>query len=360
MKIFIDINHPAHVHYFKNFIKIMEEKGHNIFVSARDRDVTFELLDNYKIKFFNRGKGGRGRLGKMIYLFWANIQLLYKALSFKPDLFVSFVSPYAAQVSFILRKPHVALNDTEHADKNHKIFTYPFTSHILTPKAYYNDLGTKHIRFNNIIESLYLSKKYFTPDENILKKMRILKSEKFVVLRFVSWDAHHDFGEFGISKKNKIEIIKILITNGYRVFISSESKLDKEFEEYRLCLSADDMHHVLYYASLFIGESGTMASESAFLGVPVIYINSLPLMGYLKLERDYSLLKHFSSSKGITNYLIELLKDENFKDNASLNSKLMKKDFINSTDFLVWFVENYPDSCETITENSKFQSEFNE
>ena len=28
MKILIDMNHPAHVHYFRNFIKLMEAKGH--------------------------------------------------------------------------------------------------------------------------------------------------------------------------------------------------------------------------------------------------------------------------------------------------------------------------------------------
>jgi len=29
MKILIDIGHPAHVHYFRNFIKMMESNGCN-------------------------------------------------------------------------------------------------------------------------------------------------------------------------------------------------------------------------------------------------------------------------------------------------------------------------------------------
>ena len=44
MRIFIDIGHPAHVHYFKNFIWKMEEKGHTIFISARDKEVSFTSL----------------------------------------------------------------------------------------------------------------------------------------------------------------------------------------------------------------------------------------------------------------------------------------------------------------------------
>jgi predicted glycosyltransferase len=30
MRILIDINHPAHVHYFRNFIKIMVKKVMNL------------------------------------------------------------------------------------------------------------------------------------------------------------------------------------------------------------------------------------------------------------------------------------------------------------------------------------------
>ena len=54
MKIFIDIGHPAHVHYFKNFIWIMQEKGHVVYISARNKEVALDLLDYYKIHYFNR------------------------------------------------------------------------------------------------------------------------------------------------------------------------------------------------------------------------------------------------------------------------------------------------------------------
>lgn len=37
MKIFIDIGHPAHVHYFKIFIWLMHKNGHSIFISVRER-----------------------------------------------------------------------------------------------------------------------------------------------------------------------------------------------------------------------------------------------------------------------------------------------------------------------------------
>ena len=41
---------------------------------------------------------------------------------------------------------------------------------------------------------------------------------------------------------------------------------------------------------MFVTDSGTMASESAMLGIPVIYTNNLPLMCYLKKEQKKDLL----------------------------------------------------------------------
>lgn len=33
MKILIDINHPAHVHYFRNFIKLMVDKKREFLIN---------------------------------------------------------------------------------------------------------------------------------------------------------------------------------------------------------------------------------------------------------------------------------------------------------------------------------------
>ena len=115
MKILVDIGHPAHVHYFRNFIKIMETTGHRFLIIARDKEVTFSLLKAYDIPYISRGKGGKGFWGKLLYLVKGDYIMYKEAKKFKPDLFLSFASVYAAQVSKILKKPHIAFNDTEHA-----------------------------------------------------------------------------------------------------------------------------------------------------------------------------------------------------------------------------------------------------
>lgn len=336
MKILLDIGHPGHVHYFRNLISLEEEAGNECLITARDKDVTFELLKSYGIPFKSRGKGSNKPLGKLVYMLIADIILWRIARKFKPDVFLSFSSPYAAQVAWIMAKPHIALNDTEHTDSTHKLFTYPFSRSIVTPDCYLHDLGAKQVRFKHVIEGLYLHPNYYTPDDSILGMLGIAAGEKYVVFRLVSWFAHHDVGESGMDQ----DLLKQLIHmygQEYRVFVSSESELSSELEPYRLDIQAEQMHDVLYHASAFIGESGTMSSESAILGTPVIYINSLPLMGYLKLAQEHGLLWHFKTSEGVLDraqQLLAELKEVNFQE----RSQSMQADFNDPTEFLERFI----------------------
>ena len=357
MRILIDIGHPGHIHYFRNAIEIWKTNGHEVLLTARDKGIIKALLQSYGLTFISRGRGRNSRMGKLLYMVRADIQLCSIVLRFKPDLLLSFSSPYAAQIAFLLSKPHIALNDTEHTDKIHSRFTYPFSSVILTPKSYQNQIGIKQIRFNNIVEGLYLHENYFTPNLKVLSLLDLGSYTEFVLLRFVSWNAHHDYGQSGINHKTKKALIKLLKPK-YKVLISSEGELDDEFKQYQIKIPPEQMHDVLYFASLFVGESGTMASESSFLGTPVVYINSLPLMCYLRLEQEAGILKHFSSSIGVLNYVKKIIQDPKLKENTVIKAKKMKLGFIDATAFLSWFIENYPQSIKIMKENPDYQNKF--
>src|ERR1035437_869110 len=270
MKILIDIGHPAHVHYFRNFIGLMTGKGHQIQVTSRDKEVTFDLLRKYNIPFTSRGKGGKGLFGKIFYMIYADLKLIRVGLNFKPDILLSFASTYAAHASFVLRKPHIAFDDTEHS--KYEIFLYrPFTKVFLNPQSFKKDFGKKQIRFKGFMELCYLHPKYFSPDNNVLIQLKLGESEPFVLLRFVSWTANHDVGEAGFSSETKLKLVKEL-SGHIKVFISSENKLPKELEKFRLPVSPEKLHDVLYYSALYIGEGATTASECAMLGTSAIYV----------------------------------------------------------------------------------------
>lgn len=343
MKYFIDLGHPAHVHYFKNFYRIMSQQGHEFLITARQKEVSHILLDSYNIPYIDRGTGSNSSLGKLLYLPKANALLLKHALRFKPDLFLSFSSPYAAQVSSILRKPHIAFDDTEHARLGRMMYR-PFTDLVLSPQSYKGKLSKKQTFFNGYMELCYLHPNHFEPDPAVLQMLGVEEGECYIVLRFVSWNATHDAGHSGISLENKRKAVEEFSNYG-RVFISSEEELPEDLKPYQISIPPAKMHDVLNYATLFFGESATMASESAVLGTPAIYLDDEG-RGYTDdLEKSYGLVHNFTESpedqeKAIKKG-IELLQNPVLKEDAMVKRTRLLEEKGDVTQYLIQLVSDF-------------------
>ena len=65
MKIVVDINHPAHVHKFRNLMDLMIKKGYEILVIASDKDITYDLLDLYGLDYIKIGSYGKSLTNKI-------------------------------------------------------------------------------------------------------------------------------------------------------------------------------------------------------------------------------------------------------------------------------------------------------
>ncbi|SHJ97215.1 hypothetical protein SAMN05444280_14416 [Tangfeifania diversioriginum] len=356
MRILIDIGHPAHVHYFRNFIKIMEAKGHNIFVVARDRECILDLLRTEEIAFFNRGKGASTLLGKILYVLQADLILLWQSLRFKPDLFLSHGSHYTMHIARLLKKPCIATGDSDHIKLNAK-FLMPYLSDLLTPSVYKLNYGKKHIYFNAYMELLYLHRKYFQPQISIKKQLGINEKERFFLLRFVAWDAFHDSNQGGLSSIIKYKLIEKLSKHG-RVIISSEGELPKKLRHLKANFKPYQFHDILAAADLCISEGATTASEAAILGTPVIYINSLQVTNCREQEDKYRLCYNYYHEEGLLDKVSELLQISNLKNKHLQSREKMLADKIDPTAFLTWFIENYPESQNIMRENPEYQNRF--
>lgn len=359
-KILIDIGHPAHVHYFKNFIKIMESKGYQFLIGSRNKEIEHYLLKKYNIPFFNRAKGQDELIGKVFYYFKAVYIIYFKAMKFAPDIIMSFGSPYAAIVSKLLGKPHIAFDDTEHAKLEHLMYL-PFTRNVLTPSCFTKNLGSKQIRFNGYMELCYLHSEYFTPNNSILDILGVRKNEKYIIMRFVSWNASHDVGHSGLGLEMKKKAVKKL-SKYAKVFISSEGELPEDLKQYQIKIPPERMHDALAFATLLYGESSTMASECACLGTPAIFHDNNG-RGYTDEEESkYKLVFNYSESladqeKSIAKS-IELLNTPNLKQEWQKRRQRMLSKKINVTAFMVWFIENYPTSVKIMKENPDYQLRF--
>jgi len=354
MKIFIDLGHPAHIHYFKNFISIMKSNGHQILLVARNKDVLQQLIYNLGYEFIDRGKGAKSFLPRMVYLLKTDIKLFLLARKFKPDIFLSFASTYAAHAAFLSRKPHIVIDDTEHSKLELLLYS-PFSETILNPISFWKKYSKKQIFFDSFIELSYLHPKYFEPNINILRKYGLRKDEFYFVVRFVSWEASHDIGEVGLTLEEKVKIVEFLSKKG-RVIISSEMCLPQNLEQYRLKIEPQDLHNLLFYSQLSIGEGATTASECVIIGTPAIYINSLNL-GYISEQAEKFGLVSLRNSVNIFEKINCLL--QNYaKENALIFRKKLLGEKIDITQFLVWFVENYPQSRLKMREDPSFQYNF--
>jgi uncharacterized protein len=359
MKVLITINHPAHVHYFKNFIKIMENKGHIIIISAQNKDIAHKLLENYKFDFHKVKRKNNSAFKKISNLFISSYHIYKLARKYKPDVLMGFGGGYITHVSKILNIPSIIFDDTEHASLSHKIFA-KYADIIITPACYQKEFGNNQIRFNGYMELCYLHPKYFIPDPTIFNLLKIARNEKYIILRFVSWDASHDIGQTGIALGMKYQIVKELSKHA-KVFISSEGELPDDLKKYQIVIPPEKMHDVLFYSMLFLGESPTMTTESAILGTPAICISSwaCDCGNFIDLKK-YNLIYCFKpiNENSALEKSIEILNDEKSKEKWVAKGNNIINDKIDSTAYMVWFIENYPESVKIMKDEPGFQKRF--
>ncbi len=355
MNLLFHFGHPAHVHHFKNIIYKLNQLQHKILVVAQEKEIVLYLLEKYGIEYVKISRNKVGYFNKMLNMV-KNIFLVIKiARKFKPDILVGRASPLLAVTSKIFRRPFLSFSDTEHAKINY-IFAFPFATKIITPKCFIQDLGEKHIRFDGYFEQCYLDPKYFDPDPYVLNFLGVKKGGKYVILRFVSWAAIHDIGHSGLSLQIKKQAVKEL-SKYAKVFISSEGELPEDLKQYQIKIPPEKMHDILYFATLYVGEGATMASECAMLGTPAIYVNSLT-SGTLEEQQEYGLIYGFRNSKGVLESASELIQMPNIKQEYKKRRQKILSEKIDVTQFMVWFVENYPKSFEQMKVNPEYQYNF--
>lgn len=339
MKILIDIGHPAHVHLFKHFAWQMQKNGYKIFFTCREKEFEIYLLEKYGFKYKSFGKKYSSKLGKIWGLFEFDIKEYIAGLMFRPDLFLSHGSIYAAHAAFLMGKPHISMEDTGNMEQV-KLYR-PFTKYILTSSSFQNNLGKKQIRYNAFHEIAYLHPKYFIPDSYIFEELGLGKNEKFCLIRFIGWNATHDINVKGLDLENKIEIVYKLLKY-CKVFISSEGAIPKEIEQYRIKIKPERIHHVMAYASLLFGESGTMTSECAVLGTPAIQISGLPkgTMGVLAEQEKYGLVKIYEKySKDVLEEAVKFVVEDRKNESMKRRDKMLSEK-TDLTQYLIDFVTN--------------------
>ncbi|PIO08827.1 hypothetical protein COT47_01095, partial [Candidatus Woesearchaeota archaeon CG08_land_8_20_14_0_20_43_7] len=180
MRIVVDINHPGHVHFFKNLIWEMEKKGHEIMITATEKDVAIQLLDNYGFKYKLLGRNQKGLVRKILGISLFIYRMIKATKAFKPDIFLGIASYRAAQAAWLMGKKSYIFDDTEHAWGQIMMYL-PFCTKVCTPSCFKRDLGKKQIRYKGYHELAYLHPKRFNPDKKVLKEMKVGKRPYYLL-----------------------------------------------------------------------------------------------------------------------------------------------------------------------------------
>lgn len=381
MHILIQLSHPAHFHLYKNVAHNLIADGHQVLFVIKSKDILEQLLQNAELPYVNINqhahRGSKlGILWDMLVREWRIIRLCRKH---NIDLLTGS-TPEVAHVSWLMRLHGVNTGEDDAAVISMFIkIAKPFINGYVAPDSCEMDaveLHTSH--YPGYHELAYLHPNHFTPSREVVEEYGIDAEKPYFVLRFASLNAHHDSGIKGINTEVAQRLIDILSPHG-RIYITSERPLEPQFEQYRIHINPLDMHHVMAFASLYIGDSQTMAAEAGVLGVPFVRFNDfVGRIGYLKELEDVYELGYGIHASPLTadstikradgtaqpsgvealyervEQLVAMPADECKAIFQARRAKMLSEK-IDCAKFLTWFIENYPKSVE---ETKKADMEF--
>jgi predicted glycosyltransferase len=295
MRILIDILHPAHVHFYRNFYEVMSDRGHELCITARDKDRSVDLLRRYGLPYEQISEQKSGGVGMVVEMTQRTAALMKVMQRFRPDVMTGIMGPSIALAGKVRRVPAVVFYDTEFARQTNW-FVYPLADAVVTPDCYQGKVRGTHVTYAGYHELAYLHPNRFEPDPARLAPFGVSAEEPYSIVRFVSWQAVHDRNEKGLTGRQKRDLVRRLGEHG-RVLISSEAPLPDDLAADQLRGPVEDIHHLLAYAQLIVGESATMSSEAAVLGVPAVMIATTG-RGYTDdQERRYGHVRHFTEDQ---------------------------------------------------------------
>ena len=358
MRILIDIGHPAHVHYFKNLYWELIQHKHKVYITCKSINSITTLLKYYKIPFTELGDKGNG-IREKIFKQVKDVKKIANLIRKRDIKLAIGVSALAVHSSKITKCKSILFDDDDQAVQPLTAkYVTPFADCVISPDVLKYERLKNTIYYPGMHELAYLHPKRFTPNPEVLEKYGLSIDDKYYILRFNAFKAHHDIYEGGMNLNQKRQLIRLLEQYG-KVFITTEKEIDPEFEKYRIPIAPYEMHNFLAYSQMLVSDSQTMSSEAAVLGIPSFRCNTFA--GRLSIleeeEKRYGLTYGYLPRQ--FDWMLEaierVLQDTEAKAKLRIKRNRMLEGKIDVTAFWVWFIDNYPESVKEVkTEDFDF------
>ena len=379
MKILVYLGHPAHFYLYKNAIVNWREHGHKVEILIKKKDILQQLLDNQGWAYHNILSEGRksNKIGMALGVIKRALRQNQFCAQFGPDIMTG-TSVENSIIGPLRHIPVVNCNEDDAAVVPlYAKLSYPGADAILNPVVCHSGKwDTKATKYPSYQELAYLHPNHFTADKTVVEGYGIDTTKPYFVMRFASLKAHHDDGVKGINTEIAQRLIDILSPHG-QIYITSERELEPLFEPYRIRINPLDMHHVMAFASLYLGDSQTMAAEAGVLGTPFVRFNDfVGRIGYLQeLEDVYQLgygvhatplnedstirrndgSQQPSGTQALYDAVEQLVAMPADARNALYTARREKmlSEKIDYAQYLTWFIENYPNSQQQTRDNQE-------
>lgn len=358
----IFLGHPAHFHLFKNIITELKKNGHEVKVLSRSKDILEQLCQSSGIQYTNVlpeiRKKSLSSIALSYFIKYKRISKIIK--DFKPQILMGSEPSITHLGKFFNIPSFVFSEDDAVIIPQFAKIAYPFVDVILSPQSC--DAGKweyKKIGYNGFHKLAYLHPEVFKPNDKEIPELNVLQD--YFILRFAELNAYHDVDREGINNSIAKKIIDLLLPHG-TVYITSERPLEPDLEKYRLSINPSKIHHALFFAKMYIGDSQSMAVEAALLGTPGIRFNDFAgEIGVLnELEQVYKLTHSYKTNQ--LNNLLEqvkkMLSNPDLKKEYHEKREKMLNDKINVFRFFIWFIQNYPESKKTMKKKPDYQYSF--
>lgn len=313
MRLLVEFSHPAQVHKFKNVLRELIEEGHQILILSRKKDVMTELLDAVGLPHRCISKARNGLFGMAVELLQRELLTFWQVWRFRPDILFSAHSVAITHSGWLFRVPTLVHEDTEFGTLQQKLYI-PFATRVVTTTSYMKDWGATQVRINSLEPLAYLHPNYFKPDAKVLETYGLSMQTPYAVVRFVAWKAAHDRGYRPPTTEEREQVLASLGRLGIEkvVFTSElEEALGAPVELIRP--QPTDLHHLMAFAAICVGDGITVANEAAVLGIPTVLWNPLRGGHTVELER-YGLVRRVARQDETLRTVEEILRDRHSHD----------------------------------------------
>jgi predicted glycosyltransferase len=305
VRVLVDVGHPAHVHFFRHPIRQLQDDGHEVVVTARDKDVALALLRAFGIPHEVLGPRGAGPYREYAQRLVALVRAVRRA---RPDVITAVGGAFVAPAGRLTGTRSLVFTDTEHVALD-RVLTYPWATRIATPYTFARTLPRAQVRYRGLHELAYLGGARTDAAAANRPDLGLSADEPYAVVRLVSWGASHDRGHRGLTADAARDAVDRLSAHG-RVFVTAEGPFPDALRSHRLDAPPEAIHSVLAGARVYLGEGATMATEAGLLGTPSVYVSTLVgTMGNFEVLRAEGLVLSYREAAPAVGRAVELMRD---------------------------------------------------